>query len=112
MGSSGKGTELEAAIERHRSMARMPRKAGHELWVVAEIVKAFYRACPRREIFVSGNEVPESLIMPLLEELRRTRWPPAPHRFGMRAAHYLVLHHGQGNDGFETLMDLLNKLLE
>uniref|UniRef100_A0A7S0FHT5 RRM domain-containing protein n=1 Tax=Pyrodinium bahamense TaxID=73915 RepID=A0A7S0FHT5_9DINO len=105
------GTALASAIERHRAVVGLPLEPSHEGWVKAEIIKAHYRARPRREVFVRGREIPSSIHEPLLAELRQTRWPPAPQRSGMQAEQYLVLHVGKANDGFEALMGLLHGVL-
>jgi len=109
--SSLHGQTLAQAIERHRTVVRLPLDPFHEPWVSAEIIKAHYRSFPRKEIFVKGHKLPDSMREPLLAELRQTRWPAAPHRSGMQAEQYLVLHVGKANDGFEILLTLLMGML-
>ncbi|CAK0824798.1 unnamed protein product [Prorocentrum cordatum] len=106
------GAELAAALERHQRAAGVAVAPGSEPWVVAEAAKAFYRRHPRAETRVAGQPIPAALLLPLLAELRRTRWPPTHHRSGMQAEQYLVLFRGKRNDGFEALMELLAVLLE
>lgn len=109
--SSLHGQELAAALVRHRAALSVELPSCAEAWVVAEAVKAFYRLYPRREIEVSGQWIPERLQQPLLAELRRTRWPAIPHRSGMQAQEYLVLHRGNPNEVYVDLLALLEQLL-
>lgn len=123
---SFQGSDLAAAVKRHLEFTKVPVRAISEHWIVAEVVKAYYREFPRQEIKVVGHPIPSRVRNPLLMELERTRWPAALHRFGMQSEQYLVLHRGGGarrrlgastqtdlevNDGYEKLLSMLEMLL-
>eukprot|EP00933_Yihiella_yeosuensis_P041345 TRINITY_DN35739_c0_g1_i1.p1 TRINITY_DN35739_c0_g1~~TRINITY_DN35739_c0_g1_i1.p1 ORF type:complete len:608 (-),score=111.23 TRINITY_DN35739_c0_g1_i1:161-1984(-) len=99
-------SELREALERHRRCVGLD-PCHTEAWILAEAIKACYRLSPRREVRVEGQPVPKRLLDPLLAELRKTRWPCRPHRPGMQAASYLVLHRGKTNEGYDRLLELL-----
>lgn len=113
-----RGSELPRAVARHRLALGVPLKADAPLWIAAEVVKACYRRSPREVKRIDGAPLPKTLLQPLLQELRQTRWPPHPHRGGMQTQHYLVLHRsrangrGRPNDGYEALLKHVDNVLE
>mmetsp|Transcript_73511 Transcript_73511/g.186277 ORF Transcript_73511/g.186277 Transcript_73511/m.186277 type:complete len:487 (+) Transcript_73511:84-1544(+) len=105
--------DLRQALNRHSAaIASVLAQPEQEPWVIAEIVEALYRKHPRQEIPAAGVPLPPSLLRNLQEELRRTRWPAAPHRAGMQAQHYLVLQRGWINEGYEALMCVIDDVLD
>jgi hypothetical protein len=108
---SFEGLELSDAVERHCRFAGVALRPGTDLWISAEVAKAFYRRNPRQEVVGAGLPIPAALSGRLLEELRRTRWPAALHRAGVEAQQYLVLHRGKANEGYESMLALLEILL-
>merc|ERR1712080_798377 len=56
--------ELAAALGRHHQVTGLPEFPDAEPWVVAEIIKAYYRSQSRNEVHDVGAEIPVSMAGP------------------------------------------------